>query len=164
MVNILFMESADRVSRGTIGLYVIAILALALGGVAVGYLKAVLDADRQIILAVQASEGYAASAAAKADAADAERVRRKHKVTEIEASLKKYAEQLVEKDVIEGPIQEVSCDPVGGSSDIMLAETTAFSCVAWNHDNGDGSRSGDKFNARMNWSDDEFVYGFGPAR
>ncbi|WP_409437356.1 DUF2510 domain-containing protein [Mycobacterium sp. SMC-14] len=158
------MESTDRVSKRAVGLYVIAVLALVLGGVAVAYLKAILDADRQIIAAVQASEGYAASAAAKSDAADAERLRRKKKVTDIEASVKKYAEQMAEKEVIEGPIQEVSCDPVGGSNDIMLSETTAFSCVAWNHDNGDGSRSGDKFNARMNWSDDEFVYGFGPAR
>lgn len=158
------MESTDRVSKSAVGLYVIAVLALVLGGVAVAYLKAILDADRQIIAAAQASEGYAASAAAKSDAADAERLRRKHKVTDIEASVKKYAERMAEKSLIDGPIQEVSCDPVGGSSDIMLAETTAFSCVAWNHDNDDGTRSGDKFNARMNWSEDEFVYGFGPAR
>ncbi|WP_052740748.1 hypothetical protein [Mycobacterium sp. UM_Kg1] len=156
------MESTNRLSKSTVGLYIIAVLALVLGGVAVIYLKAILNADRQIIAAVQASEGYAASAAAKSEAADAERQRRKQKVADIEASLKEYAEQMVERDLIEGPIQEVSCDPVGGSSDIMLAETTAFSCVAWNHTNDNGTRSGDKFNARMNWSEDEFIYGFGP--
>jgi len=156
--------ATSRASKSTVGLYVIAVLALALSGVAVAYLKAILDADRQIIAAVQASEGYAASAAARADKVDAERLRRKQKVTDIEASVQQYAAQLAEKGVIDGPIQEVSCDPVSGLSDSLLSETTAFSCVAWNHTDDDGTRSGDKFNARMNWSTDEFVYGFGPAR
>lgn len=49
----------------------------------------------------------------------------------------------------------------GGSTDDLTETTTVFECFAANEDNGDGTMSGCKYHATMNWSTSEFTYGLG---
>jgi hypothetical protein len=64
--------------------------------------------------------------------------------------------------VIDGPIIEVTCSPVGGgSTDDLTEQTTVFECFAAYKDNGDGTMSGYTYNATMNWSSGSYTYGLG---
>jgi Protein of unknown function (DUF2510) len=104
----------------------------------------------------------AAAAAAQARRDQAERDARRASVTEIEASVKKMAEAHAADGIIEGPIIEVSCSPVGGgSTDDLTEQTTVFECFAAHEDNGDGTMSGWTYNATMNWSSGSYTYGLG---
>ncbi|MGY1641779.1 hypothetical protein ACI782_11690 [Geodermatophilus sp. SYSU D00703] len=104
----------------------------------------------------------AAAAAAQERRDEAERAARRTSVTEIEASVKKMAEEHAADGVIDGPIIEVSCSPVGGgSTDDLTEQTTVFECFAANEDNGDGTMSGYTYNATMNWSTGSYTYGLG---
>jgi hypothetical protein len=99
------------------------------------------------------------------EAADAEeRTQRALTVTEVEASVKKMAQEDIKKGAIDGPIIGVSCDPVdGGSTDDLTDLTTAFDCFVANKDNGDGSQNGYFFNATVNWTTGSYTYGFGKS-
>lgn len=104
----------------------------------------------------------AAAAAAQERRDEGERSARRASVTEIEASVKTMAEGHAADDVIDGPIIDVSCSPVGGgSTDDLTEQTTVFACFVANVDNGDGTMSGYKYNATMNWSSGSFTYGLG---
>jgi Protein of unknown function (DUF2510) len=104
----------------------------------------------------------AAAAAAQERRDDADRSARRASVTEIETSVKTMAEGHAADDIIDGPIIDVSCSPVGGgSTDDLTEQTTVFECFAANEDNGDGTMSGYKYNATMNWSSGSFTYGLG---
>jgi hypothetical protein len=110
-----------------------------------------------------AEERRAAAASAAQERQDeGERQSRRASVIEIEASVKKMAEGHAAEGVIEGPILEVSCSPVGGgSTDDLTEQTTVFKCFAANKDNGDGTMSGWTYNATMNWSSGSYTYGLG---
>ncbi|GES35294.1 hypothetical protein RAJCM14343_0541 [Rhodococcus aetherivorans] len=130
--------------------------------------------DAEIEAQVAAAEA-AASAAAQREAdriaaekaeeerrAEAERSMRRVSVTQIEASIKQMAEKHANSSIIDGPILSVSCSPVGGGSiDDLTEMTTIFECFAATKDNGDGTMSGYKYHATMNWSTGSFTYGFG---
>lgn len=104
----------------------------------------------------------AAAAAAQERRDEGERSARRASVTEIEASVKTMAEGHAADNIIDGPIIDVSCSPVGGgSTDDLTEQTTVFECFAANVDNGDGTMSGYKYNATMNWSSGSFTYGLG---
>ncbi|MGY1835064.1 DUF2510 domain-containing protein [Blastococcus sp. SYSU DS0510] len=104
----------------------------------------------------------AAAAAAQERRDEGERSARRASVTEIEASVKAMAEGHAADDIIDGPIIDVSCSPVGGgSTDDLTEQTTVFACFVANVDNGDGTMSGYKYNATMNWSSGSFTYGLG---
>jgi len=104
----------------------------------------------------------AAAAAAQERRDEADRNARRASVTEIEASVKEMAEEHAADGVIDGPIIDVSCSPVGGgSTDDLTEQTTVFECFAANEDNGDGTMSGYKYNATMNWSSGSFTYSLG---
>jgi len=104
----------------------------------------------------------AAAEAAQERRDEADRSARRASVTEIETSVKTMAEGHAEDDIIDGPIIDVSCSPVGGgSTDDLTEQTTVFECFAANVDNGDGTMSGYKYNATMNWSSGSFTYGLG---
>lgn len=104
----------------------------------------------------------AAAAAAQERQDDADRSARRASVAEIETSVKKMAEGHVTDGVIDGPIIEVTCSPVGGgSTDDLTEQTTVFDCFVANEDNGDGTMSGYTYNATMNWSSGSFTYGLG---
>jgi membrane protein involved in colicin uptake len=106
----------------------------------------------------------AAAQAAQERQDDAERATRRASVAEIEASVKTMAEGHVSDGIIDGPILEVSCSPVGGgSTDDLTEQTTVFECFVAHKDNGDGTMSGYTYNATMNWSTGSYTYGLGPA-
>jgi len=72
------------------------------------------------------------------------------------------AETHVEDGLLDGPIIEVVCSPVPGSSvGDLSAETTEFECFVANHNNQDGSRGGEKYNATVNWVTGSYTYGWG---
>ncbi|NGP08426.1 DUF2510 domain-containing protein [Rhodococcus sp. 14C212] len=149
-------------------------IAALLAVVAVAGIAWKVSHDAEIEAQVAAAEA-AASAAAQREAdriaaekaeqerrAEAERSIRRVGVTQIEASIKQMAEKHANSSIIDGPILSVSCSPVGGGSIDDLTElTTIFECFAATKDNGDGTMSGYKYNATMNWSTGSFTYGFG---
>lgn len=103
-----------------------------------------------------------AERAAKESEDAGERARRTLAVENIESNVKTMAEEHVTKGIMDGPIISVSCSPVGGgSTDDLTETTTVFDCFAANEDNGDGTMSGYKYHATMNWSSGEFTYGLG---
>lgn len=105
-------------------------------------------------------EAAAEAAQERRDTADREE--RRLSVTEIEASVKTMAEGHAADGLIDGPIIEVSCSPVGGgSTDDLTEQTTVFKCFVANEDNGDGTMSGYSYNATMNWSSGSYTYGIG---
>jgi hypothetical protein len=104
----------------------------------------------------------AAAAAAQERRDEAYREARRASVSEIEASVKTMAEGHAGDGIIDGPIIDVSCSPVGGgSTDDLTEQTTVFECFAANKDNGDGTMSGYTYNSTMNWSTGSFTYSLG---
>ena len=116
------------------------------------------EADR--VAAEEARRAEAQAAQQKRD--NAERASREAAVAEIETSVKTMAEGHVAKGLIDGSIISVSCSPVsGGSTDDLTETTTVFECFVATNDNGDGTMSGFKYHATMNWTSGEFTYGMG---
>ncbi|WP_231868868.1 DUF2510 domain-containing protein [Rhodococcus opacus] len=116
------------------------------------------EADR--VAAENARRAEAQAAQQKRD--NAERASREAAVTEIETSVKTMAEGHVAKGLIDGSVISVSCSPVsGGSTDDLTETTTVFECFTATKDNGDGTMSGFKYHATMNWTSGEFTYGMG---
>lgn len=108
------------------------------------------------------SDRAAAAAAAKQKEDDGERAERALYVIQLESSVKTMAEEHVSKSIIDGPILNVSCDPVGGgSTDDLTETTTVFECFAATEEVGDGRMRGFKYHATMNWTAGTYTYGFG---
>lgn len=108
------------------------------------------------------SERIAAENADRERRDEAERSMRRMTITQVEASIMEMAENHANSSIIDGPILSVSCSPVsGGSVDDLLALTTIFECFAATEVNANGSRSGYKYHATMNWDDETYTYGFG---
>lgn len=108
------------------------------------------------------SEAAARAAAAKKSADDAQRTLRKAIVTELESSVLKDAQERVTSGRIEGPITLASCTPLGGgSSDDLTAITGTFQCIAVNKTNADGSSSGYRFSATVNWNTFSYTWHLG---
>jgi len=166
---------APRRRKRLIVVSVVILAVLVIGGVVTGI--SIQNAHNQDVAAaaVKAAKAKAAKAkeaeqeaeAAKAakDAQDAaERAKRAAAVVNIQASIKKMAEDDISKGVLDGPVLGVSCNPVnGGSTDDLTDVTTAFDCFVGNKDNGDGTQSGYFFNATMNWSTGSYTYGLGKS-
>lgn len=103
-----------------------------------------------------------AAAAAKKAADDTERTLRKTIVTALEESIHKDAESRVAKGVLEGPITRASCTPLGGgSSDDLTSITGTFQCIAVNKTEADGSSSGYRFSATVDWNDASYSWHLG---
>lgn len=108
------------------------------------------------------SEAAARAAAAKKSADDAERTLRKVIVTELEGSVLKDAQERVTRGRLDGPITRASCTPLGGgSSDDLTAITGTFQCIAVNMTNADGSSSGYRFSATVNWNTFSYTWHLG---
>jgi hypothetical protein len=159
-----------RRKLGTKGRLIIAAAAVGLVVAASGTTVSLISAHNEQVAEQQLSREKAAKAAADEAAAekqasdDAARAVRKATVAEIEASVKKMAENYATKGVIDGPIIGVSCDPVnGGSADDLSDKTTAFDCFVANKDNGDGTQSGYFFNSTVNWTTGSYTYGLGKS-
>ena len=110
----------------------------------------------------EATRASQAAAAAKEAADSTKRAQRKLIVTSLEDSIKKDAESRVAKGVLEGPITRASCTPLGGgSSDDLTAITGTFQCIAVNKTEADGSSSGYRFSATVNWNDASYSWHLG---
>ena len=128
------------------------------------------DVENAAIASTSSSKAAAAAASAAAEAdvirqeMDAKRAHRAAAVKEIEGSIMTMAEKQVSAGLFDGPILSVSCDPLGGgSTDDLSAKTTVFDCFAATTDNGDGTMSGKKYHATMNWDTENYTYGLGDA-
>jgi hypothetical protein len=112
--------------------------------------------------AAAAAESSSAAAAASAAADTLERDRRKVIVEAMQASITKDARKDVSDGILDGPIKRTECTPVGGGSDDLLQDTTGqFSCIAVNKISSDGTESGYRFTAVVNWSTTEYTWHLG---
>lgn len=119
-------------------------------------------AEAQSKREAEAARAAAAATAAKEAADASERTQRKLIVTALEDSVLKDAQSRVTKGVLEGPITLASCTPLGGgSSDDLTAITGTFQCIAVNKTESDGSSSGYRFSATVNWSDGSYSWHLG---
>ena len=151
---------------------VVALIVLAAAGIGVLIWKNSHDTQmRNAAIAASSSKAAASKAAADAEAdrvrrdTEAKRAQRARAVKVIEAAVKTLAEKHVADGLFDGPVLSVSCDPVGGgSTDDLTAKTTVFECFAATEKNGDGTLSGKKYHATMNWDTGAYTYGFGPPR
>jgi len=74
------------------------------------------------------------------------------------------AKKHVKDDLIDGPVLNVSCDPVaGGSVENLDEKTTVFQCFVANKNNKDGNMSGYYYHATMNWGTGSYTYGLGKS-
>lgn len=125
------------------------------------------DTAKKAADAAKKREDDAAKAAASATAAktavdDAKRRVRKTVVTAMEDSILKDAQSRVTDGVLTGPISLASCTPLGGgSTDDLTAITGTFQCIAVNKTNTDGSSSGYRFSATVNWNDGSYAWHLG---
>jgi len=110
----------------------------------------------------EATRASEAAAAAKQAADATKRAQRKVIVTALEDSILKDAQSRVAKGVLDGPITRASCTPLGGgSSDDLTAITGTFQCIAVNKTDADGSSSGYRFSATVNWNDASYSWHLG---
>lgn len=110
----------------------------------------------------RASASAAAEAAAKEEEDSAERLKRTAIVTALEESVLKDAKARVDKGVLDGPITRASCTPLGGgSTDDLTAITGTFECIAVNKTEADGSESGYRFSATVNWNEASYSWHLG---
>jgi hypothetical protein len=162
-------EQPSKKRRPTLWIVLAAVLFILIaGGVTTGVIVT-NNIHTQQVAAEKAQAKRIAEASAKNEAEakqaadDAERQQRKTTVTEVEASVKKLAEDDIAKGVLDGPVIDVACNPVSGSTDDLTDPTTTFDCFVANKDNGDGTNSGYFFNATVNWSTGEYTYGLGKS-
>jgi hypothetical protein len=119
-------------------------------------------AEAQSKREAEAARASAAATAAKQAADASKRAERKLIVTALEDSVLKDAQSRVAKGVLEGPITRASCTPLGGgSSDDLTAITGTFQCIAVNKTEPDGSSSGYRFSATVNWNDASYSWHLG---
>lgn len=119
--------------------------------------------------AAAAEEEAAAAEQAEAEEREAEEAaqqseleRREEAVPEIEDSIGEMAEEHIEEGLIDGPVLEVTCSPVGGGSlEDLSQQTTVFECFVANEEVSGGRYSGYTYNATMNWATGSFTYGIG---
>lgn len=110
----------------------------------------------------EATRAAAAATAAKQAADASKRTERKLIVTALEDSILKDAGSRVTKGVLTGPITRASCTPLGGgSSDDLTAITGTFQCIAVNKTDPDGSSSGYRFSATVNWNEASYSWHLG---
>lgn len=119
-------------------------------------------AEAENKLQAEATRAASAATAAKQAADASKRALRKLIITGLEDSVLKDAESRVTKGILEGPITRVSCTPLGGgSSDDLTAITGTFQCIAVNKTEPDGSSSGYRFSATVNWNDASYSWHLG---
>lgn len=119
-------------------------------------------AEAQTQREAEAARAAAEATAAKEAADDAKRTERKLIVSEVEDSILKDAKSRVTEGVLTGPITRASCTPLGGgSTDDLTAITGTFECIAVNKTEADGSSSGYRFSATVNWNAGNYSWHLG---
>lgn len=162
---------AAKRPRRTMVIALVSAIVVVLGVLGAYAAKSRYDGQQAAIAASQEADARAAKekqqqaeTAAKQAHDAAERASRKDAVDGIEASVKKMAQKHAKQGLIEGPIINVSCDPVaGGSLDDLSEKTTTFQCFVADKKNKDGTMSGYYYHATMNWDTGSYTYGMGES-
>ncbi|MBT1002216.1 hypothetical protein KIH31_06345 [Paenarthrobacter sp. DKR-5] len=119
-------------------------------------------AEASASASASASAEASASAAAKEASDEAARDLRKSYVSALEASIVKDAKSRVTDGTLDGPILSASCTPLGGGSvDDLTSLTGTFECIAVNKKNSDGSASGYRFSATIDWNEGSYSWHLG---
>ncbi|MCL2533060.1 MAG: DUF2510 domain-containing protein [Nocardiaceae bacterium] len=161
------VEAVKRFLKRPIALTILAVVVLGSIGVVIAVKMShdsKVEEERRVAAAAAQEEAdrAATAAAAKKKSDDSERTRRSLTVSQLEGSVKTLAEEHVSKSILDGPILDVSCSPVGGgSTDDLTETTTVFECFAANEDAGDGKMRGYKYHATVNWTAGTYTYGLG---
>jgi predicted nucleic acid-binding Zn ribbon protein len=101
-------------------------------------------------------------AAAKARADKVERDLRHSLIRSVEHSVTKDAQKDVSNGLLTGPILSTTCTPIGGGSvDDLTAQTGKFECIAVNKISADGTESGYRFSATVNYDDGTYQWHIG---
>jgi predicted nucleic acid-binding Zn ribbon protein len=143
----------------------VVVLLLLLGGGATAGVLIKQDHDQQVAAKRHAAELVAQQ---KRDAAKRrvdekkaqdrlERASRKDLVTSLEHSVTKDAKKDSDLGLIDGTVSRTECNPAGGADPSDLTTNSGdFSCLAVTADNADGTSSGYRFSATVNY--DDFTY------
>lgn len=135
--------------------------------------KAHLDSVESAELEAEVERAEAEEKKAQEKAEKEERKRQKERddnvrkyrmemIGDIEKSIETMAQSHAEEELIDGPVIDVFCDPIGGgSTDILTDQTTLFECFVATTENDDGSMSGYTYSATMNWNTGEYTYRIG---
>lgn len=132
-----------------------AILPVGAGGAALG-VKLHRDAVHRDLVAAQ----NAAAAAKRAETA--KQIAARHSAEdEMQESITTWALKLVGDGTLDGPILRTSCTPVGGGSENLAEVTVKYDCLAIDKDNADGSSTGYRVHATMDFNTGEYTWGLG---
>jgi len=87
---------------------------------------------------------------------------RKALVKDLERSVTKDARRDADDGLLDGPILRTECTPVaGGNVDDVAEHTGDFSCMAVSRVNGDGTESGYRFSATVNYDASSYSWHLG---
>jgi hypothetical protein len=163
------MRKKRLTRRVKIALAVALVLLLAGGGTAGVLVKR--HHDDQVAAAKQAREDAlqrerdqaAQRAADKKQAQGVERGLRKDTVKSLEHSVTKDAEGDVTTGLIDGPVLETQCEPTGGANalDDLTVTTGEFTCLAATDYKADGTMTGYRYTANVNFKDGTYTWHFG---
>jgi hypothetical protein len=79
-------------------------------------------------------------------------------VTQLQRSVTKDARKSVDAGVLDGPILNTQCTPLGGgSTDDLTALTGTFECLAVDKKNNDGTVEGYAYSSTVNWTDNSYL-------
>jgi hypothetical protein len=79
----------------------------------------------------------------------------------LEKAIKKDALQRVAEGVLDGPILNTSCDPVGGGRDDLTSRTGKYECIAATELHDDGSSRGYSFHGTINYKEFSYTWALG---
>lgn len=129
---------------------------IAAGGTAVG-LKVKHDND-----AAKQRDAHQQAAAAAEQRNNAKRDQRDHLVADLQDAVKKDAQKDVRDGLLSGPITTTSCEPSDGSAVTDLSvHSAAFTCLAANKLSADGTLSGYRFTANVNYDTGDITWHLG---
>jgi len=120
------------------------------------------EAEEAEALEAKQAKRQADARAAKRASDKLERQTRRLVVKELQKSITKDAREKVNDGLLDGPILNTQCTPVGGgSTDDLTAITGKFECLAVNKNNGDGTVSGYSFAATVDWKKFSYTWQLG---
>jgi hypothetical protein len=107
-------------------------------------------------------DAAAAQATEKKREADLERDSRAETVKSLEGSVTKDAKDDATTGLIDGPVLKSRCEPAGGTNlDDLSVDTGEFTCLAVTTINDDGTMSGYRYTANVNFNDGTYTWHFG---
>lgn len=91
-----------------------------------------------------------------------ERKIRRRLISSVEKSVTKDARKDVANGVLDGPIVRTQCDPTGNvDTDDLTVDSGEYECLAANKVHGDGTLSGYRFSATVNFTDASYTWHLG---